>query len=224
MDRIWAGLALITIALIGRYRLSKLIRRLDEHGKFAVEFQKKLHQYFDSRGQDVETYTWLLHRSGKMQEYMGDSGIIATLSLPFGRGTIRNYPVILNSIPEIHRNIHDSLFRGSANEYARMVDESIVRYLGTLQDYHEETVAKLRNPVRCFREGIRSIVMFPAILLEWIGFGEFPHLYSLLTSKPMTFLSAIITGIGLIGSIVTLITGWSQAWAMTQRLIPWLHP
>jgi hypothetical protein len=217
MGRLWAGLLLVSLFPIGFWRIRAGIGGVTKRFEFAAEFQKQLYRYLESKGQSNDAYSWLILRSQKMQSEMGGAGILAALSLPFGRGTIPNYPIILNAIPELPQ-----MFAGPFGHnpgYAKMINEAILRYLGMLQDEQEEAQRDLKNPVKWLLEGIQFVAAIPILILKSCGLDSVPGLGWLINSWFSKFVSGLVALITLIASVVTIVAGWDQTNSFLQKLI-----
>ena len=67
------------------------------------------------------------------------------------------------------------------------------------------------NPFICFREGIRFIIGLPALILYWSGIISTRTIGAARASSVFKFISSVITLIGLISSIITILIGWNEA-------------
>lgn len=67
------------------------------------------------------------------------------------------------------------------------------------------------NPFICFREGVRFILGLPVLVLYWSGFVSTRTISAARVSSVFKFISGVITLIGLISSIITILLGWNEA-------------
>ena len=75
------------------------------------------------------------------------------------------------------------------------------------------------NPFICFREGIRFIIGLPALILYWSGIISTRTIGAARASSVFKFISSVITLIGLISSIITILIGWNEGKRQTMRLL-----
>ncbi|MBP6468901.1 MAG: hypothetical protein KBE23_09780 [Chloroflexi bacterium] len=207
------GLALvipIVLSFIGYLEIKKRIQRLEEKKEFAVEFLNRLVEFVNSGGKDEETYSWLVQRSPKLQTEMGHWGVSDKLLRPYDNVIVSNYPLILNGIPEIYRCLVLSQFSARIGlSYANMVRESIYRYVGIVNDWLKAASEDIRNPIIWLREGVKQLLLLPFLVLEWVGIVTSKTVSSFSNSAFLKFVGGVITIIGLIGSVVTIVTGWA---------------
>lgn len=218
MSRLYIILSIILILATGAYRLLTRRKRLVEKDKFSIEFMTKLQQYVDSRGKDGNTYGWLIHNSVKMQNHMGQLGVI-DFKPPVANYFIRNYQIIVNGIPELPQAFAEDQFFTTislANQYASMLTESIIRYHGVLDESLNNATKELRNPFKMFREGVQTILSLPLYLLEWVGLGGNVIMNSSIGRFFIRFLTGIVSIITFVSAVVSLVVGWDGFVNITQ--------
>lgn len=149
MDRSIIIVVILSFTLIGLRNLIKERKNTTQRNKLAIEFLEKLRLYIDSHGEDLESYSWLVHRSNRLQFEMGSTGIFGAYRPPFQNYQITNYPIILNILPELRREFESRLISGSPliPQYANALQESIVRHLGNLDDTLDRRNKEIRNPI-----------------------------------------------------------------------------
>ena len=179
---------------------------------FALDFNSRLRQYMDSGGKNHEAYSWLLHRSNKMQIQMGASGIMASYRPPYANHQYNNYPIILNMLPELRRTLkNDVLSRGDlASSYASTLLESTIRHIGVIDDQGDVLAAELRNPFIWFANGVKILLATPVRILGWIGVLGEAGVYFLTSNALFKAFAALATLIGLVSSVIGIVTGWEQ--------------
>ena len=122
-----------------------------------------------------------------------------------------NYQIVLNLIPEIRRELGDNILsidKSTAIDYAGMVSDSIIRYIGDLSDQLDVIQKELRNPIIWIREGFSWVMLLPLLLLYWIGLigGSFVEKVS---NNPLfKILAGIVTLLGVASTNMTIIMGW----------------
>ncbi len=224
IDRIIAGCAIFVLFLIGFVNIFRDIERIEQRKRFTYEFLERLGKYLQSQGQDYEVYAWLIHRSTKMQSYLGRLGIIA-FKPPFANYIHNNYPVILNILPEIRKEFEDHRLTRDLRligEYSALLNETILRYIGILDDQLEVTRKELRNPFIWLREGIQHILIFPLALLNWFGIIGASTVTKVIGNALFKLFAGIIALLSLFGTIVTIVTGWASFLKIMQEIIKFL--
>ncbi len=78
---------------------------------FSIDYLMQLNKYVESLGHDSNAHTYLTMNSNEMQNYLKKQGFM-TVSLPFNRGTINHFAIIINGLS----NIHDSFINESSNK------------------------------------------------------------------------------------------------------------
>jgi len=206
---------IIFILILGLIKLLNKKSDYSESSNFSKEFINQLQKYLKSGGKDLETYTWLIHRSPKMQNEMDSDGILNVYRPPFRNIVFNNYQIIVNMIPELKVEFEsemNQLLSNSkiVNQLGNMIQESIIRHLGILEDYEKNLEKSLKNPMIWFREGIKSIVVLPFTLLYWLGIFTKSKLNSIFNNFIIKILSSLVTIIGFIGAIMTIFLGWEK--------------
>jgi len=220
MDKLIVIGLVICIALYGMLTVHGNSKKICARHKFAIDFLGRLKKYLDSRGHDMETYSWLIHRSNKMQNQMGSQGRMASFKPPFQNYMIKNYPLVLNVLPELRKALNDDLLPDRlAGEYANLLQEALVRYVGTLEDTLEKQQREMKNPVIWLREGIRGILSFPMLLLSWLGVISTTTALSISSSPWFRLLSGFMAFVGFVGAIVGIALGWKQFIEMITKII-----
>ena len=181
-----------------------------EYLNFASEYLDQFAKYISSRGDDLETYSWLLKRSNKFQNQMGSYGVLGFFKPPYQNYQIRNYPVIVNILPEIRKLFNDRLFQDTIGQYVELMQNMMVSYIGVLENYSDIKSKEILNPIIWFREGIKSITSFPVFVLNWIGVISITTLDRMTSNFLFKFLSRLVALAGLVSAVMTIALGWDQ--------------
>jgi hypothetical protein len=225
MSRLNIVFLIISIMLMGFIRVIFFVRKIGQQDKFAEEFLEKLTNYVKSRGSDETSYIWMVYNSTKMQRDIGELGILKYK--PAGASYfINDYEVIVNSLSELKRHYSDmtySFLPRLANETAEMIRETLIRYLGDLDNSKKELIKKLMNPLYIFQEGIQSILLIPFYLFGIAGLGKVSNIYKLSQNKFFKLISGIVFIITFISAIVSLIAGWPAFINFIDRYIKIPH-
>lgn len=195
--------------------LAMLIRRgvqLSEREAFANEFADKLLSYIKSGGQDGVAYGWLVHRSNKMQIQLGSDGIMALYRPPYATQQYRNFPILLNILPELRRTFGDEvLSRGDlSHQYSMLLNETLTRHAGTLSDLREDLTRSIKNPIIWLREGVRALIALPLSLLGWLGVLSEMTISRMTGSKFFEGLSGLAAVVGFASAVMGIAVGWHE--------------
>jgi hypothetical protein len=213
MDRAIAIVAIIILLIIGFVRLFREVIRIADKITSANEFLEKFGVYFKSHGEDYQTYAWLIQKSPKVQLEMGGFGYLASFRPPYANYLINNYQIMLNILPQIRKEFEeDSYLRNGRvlNEYGALVQESLLRYLGSLSEDHEIARKQVKNPVIWLTEGVSWVLLFPVSVLNWVGvLGE--TIVKKIAHNPLfKFIAGILTILSALSTIMTIVVGWDS--------------
>lgn len=209
-DRTLALSFLLTTSSFGLISLLADIRECGLRLSFALEFNEKLRRYIESRGDDGESYGWLIHRSNKMQNHMGGAGVFASFKPPYANYAYSNYPIILNMVPALRRTFGDDYLATSqiAQSYAGSLLETTVRHIGNIEDRREALVSKIKNPLVWFATGVQLALSIPVRMLGWFGVMGNSIVATITSSLLFKSVAALVGIIGFASSVVGLVTGW----------------
>lgn len=208
LDRIIPIIILLSLLGLGSReilgRLSIIVKKME----FANRYSNQLLKFVDSNGQDFEVFEWLIRKSHKMQIQLGSKGILAFYRPAYSTGQYQNYPVLPNMLTEL-RDAYTFSDPELPNKLAIIIYEIILGHVGKLDDVLEELRSQIKNPVIWFREGIRTILAFPALLLVWLGLIGARFAQRVTNNLLFKILAGIVAAIGLFASVMTIILGWS---------------
>lgn len=191
-------LAIGLFLIIRRLQLYK--SKLDFTFTFRNKFVEFANSYIDRRSNiDNQNYSWLIKNMDKAQRNAGSLGLVQ-YSPPFQSYYVKNYPVIVNTIPK---------FRQQSIEETdiHLVDDSLMRCIGEIESSRDLVLKKLKNPLIWFREGFHEIMSLPISVLNWFG------IISNWTAKKITsnifykMFSGIAGLAAFIGSLITIFQG-----------------
>jgi len=219
MERLYAAVVIISIVIIGFLKLRSEAHTISKKHAFANEFFSKLKDYIDSDGKNLVAYTWLTSHSNQMQIQMGSDGIYAAYKPPGAHYQIPNYPIILNMLPELRRSLDTQrLSNMLASEYSSLLQEALIRHIGTIEDIIKDHASELRNPIIWFREGMRVITASPITLLSWLGLIGASTLRKITKNSIFKIIAAIFAIVGFLSAVVSLVIGWDQFVTILKRL------
>ncbi|MGG3269864.1 hypothetical protein ABEP16_13205 [Priestia aryabhattai] len=226
----WMPLIIIVIlSLLGFFKLVLDIRKIGNLREFSVDFVnmfRKLINQLQNNNFDSELYQSLRLKSAEMQTIMGNYGV-ARKYKPAGANYIyNNYEIVVNGLAEI-RNLHiqmaggfDSSFeKRMLAESASMIDDVLITYIGVLNTQQKKLIIEIKNPFILLREGVRLIVTSPISLIYWSGLIRYRTYDSLSNNIFVKLISVIIGLVGLISSIITIVTGYNPFMDIFNKLI-----
>ena len=179
--------------------------------EFANNYFKNYDRWSRSGNFDGEQYVWLTMNVSRIQNYLGTFGVMEYIA-PFQRYKVSNYQIVINTIPKFRD--------GSIQQFdINSVDDSLLRYIGYLDEYQKETQRNLRNPIIWFREGIREILSIPIFILSWFGIISNRTLNSIKDSLIYKVISGIIALVTLVSGIVTIIVGYDQTLKFINKIL-----
>tara|TARA_R110001599_G_scaffold352834_1_gene588735 strand:+ start:7173 stop:7838 length:666 start_codon:yes stop_codon:yes gene_type:complete len=219
MNGIWLILAITLLTIWGLIKQAFELKKLNADAAFAGNFLEKLKSYWESGGRDGEAYTWLIHRSYKMQANLGAIGILEGYSPPYQNVMYRQYPIVLNVLPELRRVLGDELLsKHLAEDYVHLLRDTCIRSLGVIDDRQESLSKDLKNPVIWFRTGIRDLMALPAYLLSWVGLIKPQTTEKILASILFSMVSGLMSLLSILSAIITVAIGWETFSKLVSRI------
>jgi len=212
MSRIQIILIIIVIALIGWLQLIYKLRRVNHKERYALEYLNKFKKYVESQGKDNDAYSWMIYESVKMQGQLGILGIMLNYKPPGANYMHRNYQVLLNMLPELHRTFNSDLLVISSlvSDYVQILQEMLVRHLGVLNEEKKDIRSEINNPFKAFRAGIHLILLLPFNIMSWFGLATDSFLWRLSRNPLVKIISGVVAIIMFISAIVSLVVGWKD--------------
>jgi hypothetical protein len=216
-------IALIAILGIGFTNLFLELKKLTEMHSFAVEFLAKYASYIKSKGESDVDYVWLTLRAERMQNQLGSSGLI-NYKMAGSLSFVPNYPIILNFLPEIRNEfINGYVMKSNFQFTIYTVRDTLLRHIGFIEDTKNDYYSQIVNPLAWFRNGVQSIFLFPFMILNKLGLLNKSSYSKVKSSKIIRLFSSIISFMGFISSIMTIILGWNDFIAIFLRLLKLLY-
>jgi hypothetical protein len=224
-ERIYILLLVGAVALTGFIRLLKAFLDTGKKHDFAVEYFDRLDDYIDKRGNDPETYAWLIKRSNRMQKQISSDPLLPSRGQAGANPQYRDTPVIINMLPELRSSLHDGLLsKGSmAVRHGSALLQELLKHIGIVEDFRREQAACLRNPFIWLREGVRFIVELPAHILSWLGIMSEQTVGRVVRGAAVRTFAVFVTSVGLIGAVIVVSVGWPYLKGLVELLVKWLH-
>lgn len=124
-------------------------------------------------------------------------------------------------IPEIQKALQDKLLAKTLGpQHVQVIQESHVRHLGLIHDQIEYRAKEVRNPVKWFTKGMKSIIAAPATALMWVGLITETTLRRWKRGALLKLIAGVSAILSLIGAVMTIILGWDQFHVELLKLMP----
>jgi hypothetical protein len=215
-------LGILTVFIIGFVQVynrhSRVVKKIDfagEYRKKFVEFANKYFQTYDRYNRsgdfDGELYIWLTMNVSKIQSNLGTFGVMDYIA-PFQTYRVSNYQIVINTIPKFRD--------GTVKDFdVNSVDDCLLRYIGYLEEYSQDTQKNLRNPIVWFREGFREVLSIPIFILNWFGIISNRTVNSIKDSLIYKVIAGLIALVTLVSGLVTIVVGYDQTLEFVNRLL-----
>ncbi|MCZ2247767.1 MAG: hypothetical protein LC111_03300 [Bacteroidia bacterium] len=215
-------LGILTVFIIGFVQVynrhSRVVKKIDFAGEYRnkfIEFSNKYFETYDrwSRAGDFDgqLYVWLTMNVSKIQGNLGTFGIMDYIA-PFQTYRVSNYQIVINTIPKFRD--------GTVKDFdVNSVDDCLLRYIGYLEEYSQDTQKNLKNPIVWFREGFREVLSIPIFVLNWFGIISSRTVNSIKDSLIYKVLSGLIALVTLVSGLVTIVVGYDQTLEFVNRLL-----
>ena len=220
ISRLSAVLIIAALFGVGFWQFRRRLRELDEMLSFTDEYGKSLKRYVDTKGHDGNAYTWLTHRSTRMQLQMGSTGVLAKYKPPAANYFISNVAIITNFIPELRQCFQTAFLDRIAYQYAQMIQDALLRHHGILTDRRDSVQSQLRNPLNSFREGVRTVLESPLQILGSLGAVPARWIVAVGGSSIFNILAGVASLVTIVSGIIAATVGWHEFWEIVKRALP----
>lgn len=206
-------IALLTIGICRiLFRINKLSRKLEFTENYLKKFQTFTMQLFKNNAFENGLYIWLTENVNKMQSLLGSNGILHNYKPPFANYVYSDYQVLVNTLSEIRRKtVHQDMIG--------ICEDCFFRYIGQSKEILSSYTKQLRNPLLWLRESMNFIITLPLLLAYWFGLFSYSMFDRLSYSLFFRLLSFLITILYILGSIITIITGWDTFAMIAKKAI-----
>lgn len=208
-------IGIIIIGCITRIcEINSFIKRREFTLLFQNNFIDLVNSFLKTGKMQKDLYAKCIHDVDAIQEELGDDGVIAGYVDQLHRIQGQNYQLFVNIIPEIRdaeRMIDNSLIVERVSQLIGICDDSLRRHIGNLDRAIDRKKKGIFNPFILFREGVRTIIGLPILVLSWSGLVSIRFIGTTSKSILFRFVTGVITIVGLISSIITIILGWNEA-------------
>ena len=159
--RFYPALITAAIVLIGHVlkwtSLLEYKKRRDETIEFSNRFIELANYYIEHCSIEPELYAVCIHDVDKIQEELGNDGVLAEFVDPFKQIKGRNYQLFMNILPEMRSMVNqlDSIMiRERIGQLPGLCDDALRRHVGNLDRVIEQEKKSILNPFLCFGSGI----------------------------------------------------------------------
>lgn len=213
---------ILTVFIIGfskvYNRYSTVVKKIDFAREYRRKFIKFSNKYFKTYDRwsatgnfDGQLYTWLTMNVNKIQGNLGIHGIMEYIA-PFQSYRVSNYQIVINTIPKFRD--------GTVQDFdINSVDDSLLRYIGYLEEFSQDAHKNLKNPFVWFREGFREVLSIPIFILNWFGIISNSTVNLIKDSLIYKVISGLIALFTLLSAIVTILVGYEQALKILTKFL-----
>lgn len=210
---------IVAILAIGYFNASSRHHLVLSNISFLSDFRNLFINWIESGCSDPNIYQKLILDTPKAERVIGLWGVMRHFSPPYSNITYSNFLVISNSIPEINKLTHTTFLEESANGYKNMVNECILRALGSFKEEESSLRKSKANPIKLLAIGFKKIVELPILILGEFGLvsGSLSnYLRNSFIVKSISLFAAIIA----FGSVVmSIVIGWSDFTAKIAQIL-----
>lgn len=206
-----ATLGLIAVfMLFGAFLNISKWYKLSKSNNYISNFRECFIEWCNSGMSDEQAYMKLIAQSPKSQSLLAGWGTIS-FKPPYANYIVHDWNIVLNGIPTIRQYSNDSILSGrTVGEYIRLVDDALLRAIGSYSDDIETTRGAIFNPITLLRDGLSFTITLPIFILSEFGLisnRAYKWIISSVFVKATTLAVAVI---GFISAIIGIATGWTQ--------------
>ncbi len=134
---------------------------------------------------------------------------LASYKPAFENYIVHNHQIIINGISEMQQGFRSG-FCPSMNEIANSLRESILRYVGYLEEKENIYKKSFLNPIGIFVDGIKHILIIPFVILKLFGIIGGGTVDFIEKSKLIKLIAGVLGLMSILGNIITITTGWDN--------------
>jgi len=201
----------VTLVVIGLLAVRAELLSLQTDTSFATEYLQTFRRYMESRGKSGEAYGWLTMNAVRMQQDLGQLGVMNMYRPAGATFSYNHYPIVINMLPALHQDLTGQfadIMTEPLRYMAQTINDAIIRYFGVLERREHYLRKKSKNPVVLLREGFQQILILPFMILGWFGLYAEGNLTRLRRSRLVQAISGVVTLLGVLAAIVSLVVGW----------------
>jgi hypothetical protein len=183
--------------------------KLNKDGSFVYDFNNAFVEYFQSMGRNIVKYQFLIMNSNRMQLLLGEQGLMH-MRPPFTNLIIKDYPIVVNGIPEMQKYFMMGYFDQQANQMGQYVLEALLRTIGQIRERKSRTKKYLMNPVKLIVIGIHAVLSAPIYMLSSLNIIGKNSQIRFLSSDFYRIIKASVTFISFTSSVFSIIFRWDE--------------
>jgi hypothetical protein len=205
----------IGLIVVGLVRQVLILRKKHTRLGLAMEFLERFINWFNSKGEEHESYNWMTEQSDTVQMMLGGSGVIA-FSDPLRGIRANNWPIILNALPEINHAFSDRDYgrlepMSRRNlQLAQYVENCLRRFIGSTEEQLHRERSRLFNPLVLFCGGVAWLMELPLFILSETKIITASRRAIIVNGRLFSMVSGIVALAALAGTIITIVTGWER--------------
>ena len=228
LDRVLPILAFVFLIVLGfikqLYENYKIQESINYTIRYNNEFIELCNGILKNGNLNQEKYNFCMKNIDTMQIELGVAGVMGEIIDPLKGIKMSNYPILLNTLPEIKNYSFSELRENSIMterimQSITMCTDAFTRHLGMLDRQKENSKKGMRNPIMCFAEGIKMIISFPLYLLLWCGIISDEKVKVTLTSLGYRIITKVVSLIGIVSSIMTIALGWKEFGDLIEKIL-----
>lgn len=196
------------VLVIGYFVILHNIKEIDKKINMIRAFIEKLTYYIRSKGEDNTIYDWLTMQSDLVQSYLGEIGILQVFQPDSSPFIFTDEPLIPSLLPQLKNAVLGRNIK--AKDHFDSIRQVLVRYIGILLTQKEDLLGKKHNPILWYVEGIKSLLIIPFLILNWVGLISSKGFSNIQRSCLFNLISTIVDIISLIASIITIYVEWDN--------------
>ena len=215
MEKVIALLLIILLIIIGLIKqiifLIKLKKRLNFTTSYRNKFISLVNKLDSTKKIDNDIYYDLTESVNKMQQELGEDGILSYFADNLTGIQTRNYQYLINFLPSLRKiDFGNSIILDRYNDSVFCCDDMFVRHIGTIKNSISDVKKTFFNPFLCFSFGVKFIITLPISIMKWFGFISEKNYTKILQSGITAIVNMMMTILSFAGSIISVTIGWKD--------------
>lgn len=213
-------LSIIILIIIGIIRNIFILKNnIDDYNFISIyyeRFNKFIDDGFKTKNINNGDYGWIISKSDKAQEILGEIGIISYTQ--FDR-LYNNVPLILNFVNNIISMLNEKYISENTIQFIEWCQTAFLRKLGVLDEIIDKNKKRLFNPFYNLTIGIKFILETPIYLLYSVGLLSVKGKNKIVKNIFLKIISSLISLLTIISTIMSIIIGWEKFIDIIQKLL-----
>lgn len=209
---VWIGAGAFGIGFVDRLAaLRERIQRREAIVTFASSFKSYVESDFE-RGQ---TYQWLLMNANEVESILGGYAIMHWKPPMHPPGSYIPTLAITHGLSELSDDRR--YLRSSDGFWVRMIEDTVVRYLGVVESEIRKAQKEIRSPSAWLRGGIHFMAMAPFLLLRWLNLLSVSRVRAIEENYFTKLLQAVIFFGGVAAAVIQSLDAWDKVAKLISR-------